>query len=101
MISQELLSKVEMLRLSISARRAELRQEEARLADAEGEILILHDTGQIVEEGFRSLVVNEVLGRAVVSWKTEMEKLKGKAFVEELLAKAPREKKREIVIVTA
>ena len=98
MIKQNHLRQIVKLRREIENLEQELKIRKAALSDAESKILQRLLNGDGNEEGKYIPEVQTVLKRASISWKSVVEELKGKLYVEKILQEAPRKEIKKLVI---
>ena len=100
MISQEELSKYIAYKDKIKSKAQKLRLAEAAIKDMEARFISRLEAKEKVEKGTHYPRIKETEGRASISWKDIVEKLKGLAYVEKLIQGAERGvvKKLEVIV---
>lgn len=101
MINQEELSVLVKYERVLKEKKEKLKLAEAKIKDRRASILERLKEGERVERGKLIASIEKVLGRASLRWKEELIKVKGQAYVEELLQKAERPEKEELRIDVA
>ena len=76
-----------------------LTLESAKLSDKKAQFEKRFKDGEKVEMGKFMFFMKETVSRASISWKSVVEQLKGKLYVEQMLAKAERKVRHELIII--
>lgn len=100
MITQEELEKYTTYKVKIKEKSKKLKLAEAAIKDMEARFISRLESKEKVEKGTHYPRIKETEGRASISWKDIVEKLKGLAYVEELIQGAKRGivKKLEVIV---
>lgn len=99
MITQAELAKYVEDQLKIKKVEDKLKLEKAKLDDIEANIIQRLQQEEAVEKGKATARVKVSLGRASVKWKEVVEEIKGKLFVEKMLASAERPERKELEVI--
>ena len=101
MIEQKELLKYQAVVQQVEEKRKKFKVVEAALEDMENGLIARLKAKEEQERGKWRGVVKTSKGRASIQWKEEVVKLKGKAFVEQLLMDAVRDDVYELEVVEA
>ena len=100
MISQEELEKYTKYTVKIKEKAKKLKLAEAAIKDMEAKFIRRLESKEKVEKGTHYPRIKESEGRASISWKDIVIKIKGLTFVEKMIqdVKRPIVKKLEIIV---
>lgn len=99
MITQEELGKYHGYRIKLKEKQRKIKLAEAQLKDMEASFITRLKTAERVEKGRFVPKIKEELKRASIAWKDIVIKLKGLAFVEQMIQSAKRDPVDKLEIV--